>query len=245
MELSRHAKSLAAPGWLATTPRTFRDAVLSRAELREVPRAQAIYRSGDPPGRALGSGVGRGRGRGRPGRSRLAARPFRRPGYWIGAGPLSPGSRGGSGWSRPGRSVLLHLPMAEFDAIAAEDPHAWRWLAMLPVQQAILATGVAEDLMIRDPRRRLWAILLRLAGRASRARLRSRGDRREPGDLAGIANLSRTAVGQMLRSFEADGLIERRYRRIRFRRTGAPEGEIGAPPSPSKAHLDAAPGIRP
>jgi hypothetical protein len=113
--------------------------------------------------------------------------------------------------------VLLHLPMAEFEGVAAADPHAWRWLAMLPAKQAILATGVAEDLMIRDPRRSLWAILLRLASRA------------EPGspaeyeeiaasqdDLACIANLSRTAVGVMLRGFEADGMIERRYRRIRI-----------------------------
>ena len=114
-------------------------------------------------------------------------------------------------------SLLLHPPIAEFEAIAAEDPQAWRWLAILPIQQALLATGVAEDLMIRDPRRRLLATLLRLAA------LRGPLAGPEPLDivvsqenLAAIVNLSRTATGLMLRAFEAEGLIERRYSRIRI-----------------------------
>jgi DNA-binding MarR family transcriptional regulator len=74
----------------------------------------------------------------------------------------------------------------------------------------------------------LWAILLRLASSA--------GPAASPGgeeiaasqdELASIANLSRTAVGLMLRSFEASGLIERRYRRIRLHsNAGVPSGAV-------------------
>jgi CRP-like cAMP-binding protein len=129
--------------------------------------------------------------------------------------------------------VLLHLPIAEFEAIAAEDPQAWRWLAVLPIQQTVLATGVAEDLMIRDPRRRLLATLLRLAAlRGPFAGTEPQDVMVSQEDLASIVNLSRTAVGLMLRALEAEGLVGRRYSRIRIADPAAASRLAAAPPRP-------------
>jgi CRP-like cAMP-binding protein len=217
MKLSAAREILAGRGWLAATPDSFRNELLARTELREVPRNHAIYRSGDAPGGLWGLAAGGVAVEVAPADRGSLLGHFAGPGFWIGAGPRISRQPRQVGLIATRRSVLLHLPIVEFEAIAAGDPQAWRFLAMLPVQQTLLATGVAEDLMIRDPRRRLWAILLRLASHVGQDESFAATEiTASQDDLAGIVNLSRNAVGQMLRSFEADGLIERRYRRIRL-----------------------------
>ncbi len=209
-------------GWLAATPEGFRNAVLKRCGLRTVGRDEPVYRRDDPPGGLWGLASGGLAIEVEPLDRGAMLGHFAGPGYWIGAAPLVTGSTRQVGLVATRPSVLLHLPIAEFEAIAAGDPQAWRWLAILPIQQTMLATGVAEDLMIRDPRRRLLATLLRLAA------LRGPFAGTEPQDimvsqenLASIVNLSRTAVGQMLRAFEVEGLIDRRYSSIRIVNTEA------------------------
>ncbi len=221
MNISDARSVLGARGWLAATPADFRDAVLGRCELRRIKGGTSVYRPDDPPGGLWGLAAGgvaielasmdRGALFGH----------FAGPGFWIGAGPTVTRDPRRLGVVATRTSVLLRLPMAEFEAIAARDPQAWRWLAVLPIQQSLLAAGVAADLMIRDPRRRLMATLLRLAAcHGPLAGPEPREIVASQEELATIANLSRTALGEMLRDFERQGLIARRYRRITVDQAG-------------------------
>ena len=204
-------------GWLAATPDHFRNAVLARSALRKVRRGEPVYRRGEPAGGLWGLASGGLAIEVAPLDRGSLLGHFVGPGFWIGAAPLVTGDSRQVGLVATRASALLHLPMAEFEAIAAADPQAWRWLAVLPIQQAMLATGVAEDLMIRDPRHRLLATLMRLAAlRGPFAAAEPQAIVVSQENLAAIVNLSRTAVGLMLRAFEAEGLVDRRYSSIRI-----------------------------
>ena len=131
-------------------------------------------------------------------------------GYWAGEGPAINRMRRRVSLIAARPSVLLNLPLAEFDALAAQEPGAWRWIALLSTMQLDLAIGVIDDLLIRSPRRRVAPLLLRLAGARENhfipqqfADIHVSQER-----LAVIPVLSRTALGDMLREFVAAGIIE-------------------------------------
>lgn len=206
---------LANRGWLSKTPAAFRDSILAHSHMRSFSAGETIYAEGDQSDGLWGLAAGM-----------LAVEvsgPARSPsfahltgkGFWIGAHTLvfGPGRQVGLVALAP--SHLLHLSGFEFHGIAGRNPDAWRWLSVLPLMQNALAFGILEDLLIRDPKRRCAAILLRLAG--------CRGPYKDDSPeevfvtqevLAEMVNLSRTSLGDVLRAFEAQGYISRRYGRI-------------------------------
>lgn len=209
---------MATTGWLSLTPVSFREAVLERSIVRRFRRGQVIYEVGDPPGGPWGLVSGQlaieiaqgGRG--------LALAHFALPGYWAGEGPAinRMPRRISLVAARP--SVLLNLPLADFDAILTRDPEGWRWLALLSTMQLDLAIGVIDDLMIRVPRARVAALLLRLAGARQGvfgtpqiADIHVSQER-----LAQMVVLSRTALGDMIRELAEDGVLGLDYGRIRI-----------------------------
>lgn len=143
---------------------------------------------------------------------------FALPGYWAGEGPAinRMPRRVSLIAARP--SVLLNLPLPDFDALAAQDPETWRWLALLSTMQLDMAIGVIDDLLIRPPRRRVAALLLRLAGaRENLFMPQQLADIHVSQEqLAIIVALSRTALGDILREFVAAGMIEIEYGRVRI-----------------------------
>jgi CRP/FNR family cyclic AMP-dependent transcriptional regulator len=140
------------------------------------------------------------------------------PGYWAGEGPAINRMPRRISLLAAQPSVLLNLPLAEFDAIVARDPEGWRWLALLSTMQLDLAIGVIDDLMIRAPRARVAALLLRLAGAREGffmapqlADIHVSQER-----LAQIAVLSRTTLGKMIRELAENGVLSLDYGRIRI-----------------------------
>lgn len=211
---------LRARGWLSRTPASFREAVLSQCQLRSFAAGETIYAQGDTStglwGLAKGSvGIEL---------SGLNQDPsfayFSGNGFWIGAHTLvvGPGRQVGLVALRP--SKMLHLPGATFHTIAQQqDLEAWRWLAVLPLIQVAVAMGTLTDLLIRDPKRRCAAILLRLAGCRGPVTLDEPEEIHVTQEqLSEMMNLSRTALGGILRSFEAERLISRQYGRISINR---------------------------
>jgi len=206
---------MASHGWLAATPPHFRDQVLSRCVLRRAEKGQQIFSRGDPPGGLWGLVSGTVAIEVDSGRETFLGH-FAGPGYWIGAGPTITGQDRSVGVMATRASTLLLLPSASFKEIAAADPEAWRWLAVLPMMQSLLAMGVAQDLMIRSPRDRLVAILLRLAAcRGPFAKAEPEIITATQDEIAAIANLSRTATGKMLRELENSRCLSMGYRSIR------------------------------
>lgn len=215
MDISLARAVLSDRGWLSKTPAWFREQVLEHSQLRSFAAGQTIFAQGDASeglwGLAAGTlGVEMAGSKRAPSFAHLAGK-----GFWIGAHTLVLG---------PGRQVglvaltpcqMLHLPASLFHVIARQDGEAWRWLSVLPLLQNAVAFGTLEDLLIRDPKRRCAAILLRLAG----CRGPFAGDEPEEvfatqEQLAEMINLSRTSLGDVLRGFEAQGYISRQYGRI-------------------------------
>lgn len=205
--------ALARRGWLAHTPPGFREAVLARTQVKEFRKGKAVYRLNDPPG-GLWAVV-----KGAvelevpsPGTATHLVH-FAAPGFWFGEGPLVTGAPRMMTVivSRP--STLATLPLADCHAILKADPTAWRWIALQSIMTLELSGGVIADLLLRDPVKRVAALLLRLSGTRS-AVFASK----EPGPiylsqekLAHLVNLSRNSIIPILGDFEKRGFIEARY----------------------------------
>ena len=216
MDLASARLFLAEHGWLKLVPENFREAILTKSFVRTYDRGEQFYRIDDPSGGMFGLASGGVALEVAPGSRAPYVGHFMLPGTWLGQAAVITRQprRVGVIATRP--STVLVLPTSEFLAIAAGNPEAWRWLALLTVLHNDLAVSVSDDLMIRDPQIRATAILLRLAG--------CRGghlDLPEPSEidlsqeqLARLTNLSRTTLGEMLRQYEEAGWISQSYRRL-------------------------------
>ena len=204
-------------GWLSMTPTAFQDRVLKSCRSQSLLSGEPVFRLNDEYGGIYGLIEGS---------VAVVAAPtdrgpylvhIGRPGLWMGAGPLFNYARRSTVTAtRP--SVCLHLPLRDIHAIVAEIPDAWRIFGMLAMYNYDIAMSAHDDLMIRDPKKRCLAVLLRL------------GDCRDPNlletapieldirqqDVAIMANLSLNAVGDILRSLEASGVVSLEYRIIRI-----------------------------
>jgi CRP-like cAMP-binding protein len=207
---------LATHGWLSLVPPEFRKDVLAKCHVRSFERGDAVYRLDDPPGGLFGLASGGITLEIAPGARSPYIAHFMRPGMWFGAAALLTGQPRRVGISATRPSVVLHLQANVFAAIASDNPEAWRWLSLILLMNTELAISVCDDLMIRDPKERATAILLRLTGchvDGPGADTPTELDLTHD-ELATMTNLSRTTIGAMLREYEAEGWIEQSYRRI-------------------------------
>lgn len=134
------------------------------------------------------------------------------PGAWLGETALVRGARSvGAHATRATRVAFLSA--RDVEAVVTQEPRRWPFFAMLAVLNGQLAMGIAHDLMLRDPRQRCIATLLRLAGFRH-------GMPRPPGivalditqaDLAQMTNLSRNSVGAILRILREQNCVDVDY----------------------------------
>jgi CRP-like cAMP-binding protein len=111
--------------------------------------------------------------------------------------------------------TMVHVPRQAFAQLMEEFPELR--LHLLRNVSAIFArmSLALSDALIRESGQRCIAVLLRIADR----RLQGSEPSEVPVghlDLAGMANLSRQKVGDVLRELEEQGLVELGYRRIRI-----------------------------
>jgi len=210
---------LARHGWLADTPQHFCDAVLSRCIVKRCARDEALYRANDPPGGLYGLVEGWLGVELVPADRDAVLGVITQPGFWIGeASPVA----------RMPRlvdvrcitdSVVAHLPLPQWDAIAHADPEAWRWLCLLVLRNEALSIRVVDALLVQRASARVAALLIVLATSGS---MLDDDARREieidigKQHIARMANLSRSSVERILKEFAASGLIETGYRLIRI-----------------------------
>jgi CRP-like cAMP-binding protein len=217
-DLDRARDFLRGEGWLVHTPPTFRNALLAEGVLRSFGRGDVVMRHGDALN-GLWAVVGGGLS--------LEIAPYEhgpnfahmlRPGFWFGVMECLTG--GGRLYShvatRP--SVCLHVPKRGVDKVLATDPEGWRWVGQLCAGHLALAVGSINDLMIRSSEARLAAILLRLAGARDVDNPLETAPEIDASheDLGVMANLSRSAVGRILKVFEDERLLDRGYGAIRI-----------------------------
>lgn len=202
-------------GWLAQTPEWFRQAVLSRCTRKIYGAGETVYSIGDPPGGMYGIVSGSLAVFIAPHENGPLLIHVARPGSWFGEGPALTGQPRAIGLKATRETVLLHLPLPAIYEITTADPGAWKFFTLVPLAHARNLVGALDDMMIRNPTKRVIAILLRLGG----CRIVTEPNIRGPieidtsqEDLARIANLARTTVGPILRELESLGLIEVQYR---------------------------------
>lgn len=229
MDISKAASLVRGRGWLSFTPRVFQDAVLSRCALQSYKAGATVYSLGDPPGGLYGLLSGNLGVTVAPGERGPYLAHFAQPGSWIGEGAIITGRPRQVGLIATRDCKLLHLPLNDLRTILAEDPAAWRWIAVLTTVHLEVAIGAADDLMIRDHVKRFIAVLLRLAG------LRY-DDAPGPGlssvhvnqdEIAYMANLARTTAGAILRDLETQGNIDLSYRKITIINAAALREKLG------------------
>ena len=217
-QLHNARQLLSQVGWLAEMPNEFANNVLSRCRLFVLERGSTVYRVGEPPDGLYGLAKGTCAMDMAPNESGPNPLHIARPGTWFGESALFP-HRDRLRLvtiiaTRP--THCLHLPTAEWEQIAENDPSAWRWLGLLSAIHFRNTLGALDDLAIRRPRQRIAAILLRLAN----ARLADNALDPTPvldvtqKDLAQLSNLSRAALGDHLEEMRRNGLIESSYGQV-------------------------------
>lgn len=209
-------RQVARSGWLANSPAPFRDAVLDRAVVRRYGAGEVLHAAGDEAGGMYGVA----RGTIRVMLSAIDHGPYcghlLRPGSWAGDGPTITGDVRPVTLVSSGPSTVLFLSRAAIMEIVAEEPGHWRHFIAGTMLNLNLAFGAIADLMLRDHRKRLAAVLLRAAGARSEMPPADGPIEVEMShaDIAAMANVTRTTAGATLHRFEQAGVLKTGYGKV-------------------------------
>lgn len=135
------------------------------------------------------------------------------PGHWLGEHALITGSprRGSANARLP--TLAAYVPHSHIHRLLEANPAWWRCFAELATSHMASAADGMIELLHRRPEGRCIGMLLRLAGIQPNAEIVSEHVRLPitQEELAGLTNLSRNAVGSLLR-----GLAEKRILTLRY-----------------------------
>ena len=216
MDLKKARSYLKQHGWLANTPSAFADALLARCTFGTAERGQCPYQLGNPTDGLRGIVSGGFAFEIAPHERGPHLAHIFRPGFWFGELELFAGVPKIAMITATRPSVFLHLDQQAFTDLVTENPGAWRWIGLLASQHLELALGVIDDGSLREPGRRIAALLLRLAD------VRNCDNPHDPrpelditqSDLAHLATVSRATIVAHLDELEQLGLIARSYGRL-------------------------------
>ncbi len=194
-------------GWLSAQPRLFRDEVIHRSVLQSYSAGKVIYRLGDPAGGIYGLVSGIMTVTAAPHAAAPRLIHVGAPGTWTGEGPFLSGEPRRLTLRALVPSRLVHLPLAAMEAMAARDPLAARRFGQIPMFSIDILLRAIHDLLIRDPDRRVAAVLLRISGGGQSVPL----SQESIGDMACV---SRKQMNYALRRFTERGWVTSGYRSV-------------------------------
>jgi len=213
--LASEARSiLCRHGWLSWQPPAFQHRWLACGELRRHPAGTLLHAEGEPLGDLCGLVQGDLAVTCAPRSGSSVLLHIAQPGWWAGdAAAISGGPRRASLATRSD-SWIMHVGLPAIQAMAAEDPEAWRRVAQISVGHLDHAMSIIASLTVGDPRTRVAAALCQLADLDGHRAAGSAELQVSQKELGTLARISRNAIAPMLMKFEKAGLIRRRYRRI-------------------------------
>lgn len=138
------------------------------------------------------------------------------PGFWLGEFEFALRTGRILEAVAAGTTKILKLDPASVDRIATSQPDIWRSILKLSVLNQATAIGAGDDLMIRDPKKRLAAVLLRLSSHRN-AHQGVRPIKAIPAtwsELAEAACLSRSKTAALLSEFVEAGFIRTEMRAV-------------------------------
>ena len=209
---------LSCAGWLSGVPAEFGRELVSLGALRKANTGEYVHRAGDRQDglRGIVSGA-----------FAIEMAPFERgpnlihlfrSGDWMGEVELIKGLPNVVSVKATRPSEYIHITTPDIEKLASANPETWRWIGSLAAEHLLTAMGIMDDLTIRDPSRRIAALLLRLAG------VRSIDKPDEPEleidatqlELSHFSTLSRATIVEHLHRFEKAGLITRSYGKVKI-----------------------------
>lgn len=104
-------------------------------------------------------------------------------------------------------STILQVDDMDVRRIAAVHAELWRYLALLTLENHYRTMALAHDLMIRGGRRRLVALLARMAGLRDEVVPDRLVIDATQSEIADIVNLARSVVSSFLKELERDGIL--------------------------------------
>lgn len=152
------------------------------------------------------------------------------PGFWFGEAPVITGSNRAMQAVASGEVRLCAIDRSVVVQMAERFPDVWRSVATLSVMNELIAIGSAEDLMLRVPRKRLVATLLRMSGWRH-------GFQGIPPlttvpmtqlELAEASCLSRSSAAAILKDLGGKGIVRTDYRSITILNAAALKGQLSA-----------------
>jgi CRP-like cAMP-binding protein len=220
-----HRLVLKSYAWFAGLPEAVRDAVLARGRRRQLARGQILYSRGEEPDGIYGvrDGCIRLSGISRDGHETVL--DFYGPGVWFGeVSALSQLPRGHDAAAYAPTSVI-HLPGPALEEMLAVSPVFSRACLQLEAMRVLLLLAALESYSTQSLEQRLAARLLMLAGPFGAAR--ASGiliDLHLPQEtLAQLTGMTRQRVNQILKAWQASGMINQDYGRILLRDRAAIE----------------------
>jgi CRP/FNR family transcriptional regulator, cyclic AMP receptor protein len=198
-------------GWLAGQAADFSRAVLDQCLLMPLEKGAPVYHLGDPPGGIYGIAAGALAISIAPGDSGPYLAHLGTAGTWIGEGPFLTGEPRRVDLVAATQCVLMNLPLHAMERMAAEDPMAIRRFAQIAISNLDLALRVISDLMIKQPERRIAAVLVRSAGVQDEPTVRV-----SQAELGRLANASRKLVNKALQRFAASAWVVPHYGAIQI-----------------------------
>lgn len=193
-------------GWLSGQPETFRQEVLRRARVEVFEPGEAFYHVGDPPGGVYGLVWGLMTVTSAPGAAMPRVIHLGAPGMWTGEAPYMIGGPRVISLRAVTECRALHLPLDAMEAMTAADARAARNFGQIPLMNIATLLRMVHDLLIKDPDRRIGAVLLRI-GAATTIPLAQ-------AEIGDMACATRKQVNFALRRFGAAGWITNGYRSV-------------------------------
>ena len=203
-------------GWLGHVPSPLAKAFIDAGKLQTFPDGATVYGFGQEQCCLFGIASGHIRmwltmNEQAPRFGHLAG-----PGFWFGEHEVVTGLPRIMEMEASGDTLLCMVARSDIDRIAKKHAEAWASVALLAVMNQGTAIGAADDLMIRNAKKRLLAVLLRLSSHRNAYQgvspISAVPVRQT--ELADAATLSRSSALAILAELSRDGLIRTDYRTI-------------------------------
>lgn len=212
--------TLTSIGWLSTLSAPIREVVICDAKRHEFQPGDIVYSSGADGDAIWGIESGSMKMFISAGEERMRFCHVVGPGYWFGELEILLEIPRIIEMKIAEPACLLRLGIKDIHRIAARHSEIWISIARLAATNEALAIAAADDLMLRDPKKRLAATLLRLTG--LRWDFQGRPTLNPVPvttiELSEVANLSRSVTAKILSDFSRDGAVEKGYKTVRVTR---------------------------
>ena len=202
-------------GWLSLQHPDFRQTIIKNGRLLKVLAGESIFFTGDEAGGIYGILSGAIGCEMTTPISGPTLVHIMQTGWWFGEGPMVFDRRRTMTFMALEDSTLLLVPLQSLRAIASGDAQAASALGQIAEIAAVLAIEAGCELLIRDARQRISAVLLRVtAALQGVSPANPRGFRITQSQLAEMSNVSRHYTNVALIELQAAGYVMLDYGRI-------------------------------